>query len=73
MEPVVNLSEKCSLRGKCENLGIGVPNYAFLGVPYAEQPVGDLRFQLCQPLQLWEEEITALKYGKYSSESFLID
>ena len=65
MGPVVYLSEKCSLRGKHEDLGTESTSYAFLGVPYAEQPVGDLRFQFCQSLQLWDGERSAFDYGNY--------
>ncbi|KAF5307861.1 hypothetical protein FQR65_LT06593 [Abscondita terminalis] len=37
--------------------------YSFTGIPYAEPPVGNLRFQPPVPLESWEGILDATKYG----------
>ena len=39
------------------------PAYAFLNVPFAAPPVGDLRFEPPQPLDPWPGVRDATKYG----------
>jgi carboxylesterase type B len=71
MYPIVNLSSRCSVRGKVINVALKAavtdrkirPVFAFLGVPYAQPPVGELRFQRPQPLSLWSGVRDALHYG----------
>uniref|UniRef100_A0A1B6CIS4 Carboxylesterase type B domain-containing protein n=1 Tax=Clastoptera arizonana TaxID=38151 RepID=A0A1B6CIS4_9HEMI len=58
-------TESGILRGK-KKLSTGltsVPYYAFLGVPYAKPPIGDLRFKAPQPLEPWKGVRDALKDG----------
>ena len=40
------------------------PVYTFLGIPYAQPPVGELRFRPPQPAQLWSGCRDATKYGR---------
>jgi len=37
--------------------------YSFLGVPFAQPPVGDLRFRDPVPVELWEGQRTAHEFG----------
>ncbi|XP_066292576.1 pyrethroid hydrolase Ces2e-like [Branchiostoma lanceolatum] len=41
------------------------PIYAFLGIPYAAQPVGELRYRPPQPALPWEGVREAVEYGSY--------
>ena len=61
----VNLTEECSLKGNIEWFpgGSRMVN-AFLGIPYAQPPTGERRFQPPQPVQLWQGERQAVKFGK---------
>jgi len=43
---------------------------AFLGVPYAEPPTGDRRFQPPQPINLWSGIRDATEFGMYSHTMF---
>ena len=38
------------------------PHYQFLGVPYAQAPVDDLRFQSPKPILEWKEEMIATRF-----------
>lgn len=38
------------------------PHYRFLGVPYAQAPVDNLRFQSPKPIVEWKEEIIATRF-----------
>ena len=63
--PLVSLTDSCSLRGKIEyHPGGQRPVNAFLGVPFAAPPVGERRFQPTQPVQLWQREREAVKFGE---------
>ena len=79
MEPVAHLSTECRLKGKLTRLtanDVATDSadystdtrdvYAFLGVPYAQPPVGDLRFQAPKPVELWSGVKDATEYGKTS-------
>ena len=45
-------------------LGTGQHTTArFLGIPYAEAPVGDLRFAAPVPTKPWTEPLDAARYG----------
>uniref|UniRef100_A0A1B6C6B7 Carboxylic ester hydrolase n=1 Tax=Clastoptera arizonana TaxID=38151 RepID=A0A1B6C6B7_9HEMI len=58
-------TENGILRGKkLQSTGLtSVPYYAFLGVPYAKPPIGDLRFKAPQPLEPWQGVRDALEDG----------
>ena len=62
MEATVQLSPGCYLRGHViQSRKPAKPVYAFLGVPYAEQPK---RFQYPEKLKLWQGIRDASKYGE---------
>ena len=63
--PVVKLNESASARGKRQAVEGGeAPVSAFLGIPYAEPPLGELRFLPPKPLSLWRGERDCTKYGR---------
>ena len=45
------------------------PVYTFLGVPYAQAPVGSLRFQAPQPVKPWKGVKQAKSWGKHTRNS----
>ena len=71
MEPIVKLTESCGLKGTLISATQdsaefkGISNvYSFLGVPYAEPPIGDLRFRDPRPMASWNGIRDATQYGK---------
>lgn len=50
--------------GKIESLPLGKSAYEYLGIPYAEPPVGDLRFAAPKPARSWSGIRDATNYGK---------
>jgi para-nitrobenzyl esterase len=46
---------------------------AFLGLPYAASPVGDLRWKAPQPPAKWKGERDATKYGAHCSQGRVFD
>lgn len=64
MNPTVKLGQSTSLRGlEVTARGAQRSVLAFLGIPYAEPPIGTLRFQPPMPLKLWKGEKNATKFG----------
>lgn len=68
MDPIVNLTPTCGLRGKVVRAADTTINdaqdvYEFLGVPYAEPPTGKLRFNSPQPIKLWDGVRDAKEFG----------
>lgn len=57
-EPVVSLSDG-ELQGKTDG-----PTYAFLGIPYAKPPLGELRFANPEKNEPWEGMREATEFGK---------
>lgn len=49
--------------GKIETLSLGKSVYAYLGIPYAEPPVGESRFAAPKPTKPWSEIRNATEYG----------
>ena len=49
--------------GKIETLPLGKLVHAFLGIPYAEPPVGELRFAAPKPPKRWSGIRNATEYG----------
>ena len=41
----------------------------FLGIPYAEPPIGSLRFKDPKPIQPWEDLLDAKKFGPICPQS----
>ncbi|KAJ8673053.1 hypothetical protein QAD02_004314 [Eretmocerus hayati] len=62
-DPIVHI-ENGSLRGVLKNSSEGYDYYAFLGIPYAKPPIGDLRFKDPEPPEKWSEVRDATKYGE---------
>ena len=67
--PVVNLSAEAQLRGSIVTHD-SHPVFQFLGIPFAEPPVGDLRFKNPVPSRLWKGFREATEFGE-SSFKFL--
>src|SRR4051812_30991028 len=57
-EPTLVATDKGTVRGVLHD---GVRE--FKGVPYAEPPVGDLRWALPQPAKAWQGTLDATRYG----------
>jgi len=54
----------CQLGGKVTTLpGERKHVYSFLGIPYAQAPVGPLRFQPPHPIQVWSGQRDATEFG----------
>ncbi|XP_049808443.1 acetylcholinesterase-like [Schistocerca nitens] len=51
------------LRGSTATSAYNTTYSAFLGIPYAEPPVGDLRFEAPRPVAAWEGVFNATEYG----------
>ncbi|CAH2233120.1 jg13984 [Pararge aegeria aegeria] len=60
--PIVTVNEG-SLRGAVQKLYNGSDYYSFQGIPYAQPPVGKLRFKAPLPPQPWEGILDATKHG----------
>ena len=62
----VILVDGCSLLGKIDRLHDGArPVHSFRGIPYAQPPIGERRFQPPKPVQLWQGERQAVEFGMY--------
>lgn len=53
-----------AVMGKIESLPLGKAAYEYLGIPYAEPPVGELRFAEPRPAKPWSGIRDATSYGK---------
>lgn len=76
MDPIVFLAPQSGLRGKLVNVadieGAATSDvYAFLGVPYAEPPTGDLRFTKPRPASPWNGIRDATQFGDITFFFFL--
>ncbi|XP_031555482.1 putative inactive carboxylesterase 4, partial [Actinia tenebrosa] len=52
-----------SVRGRLQNVIHGLSVKQFVGIPYAEPPVGELRFARPQPAKPWNGVKEAVKFG----------
>ncbi|KAI5639530.1 carboxylesterase family domain-containing protein [Phthorimaea operculella] len=62
VQPTVTVSEGI-LQGELIHNDFGENFYSFKGIPYAEPPIGDLRFQPPQPAKQWEGTRNATEFG----------
>ncbi|CAH1788502.1 unnamed protein product, partial [Owenia fusiformis] len=63
-DPVVRITDTASVRGIISYVPDNPrPAYNFLGIPYAAPPIGDNRFRVTQPFQMWTGERDATEYG----------
>ena len=63
-------TEQGKIRGKAINDG---KVKAFLGVPYAAPPVGDLRWKAPEPPARWSGERDATKFGAHCAQGHVFD
>jgi len=56
-------TESGQVVGKIETLPLGKSVYAYLGIPYAEPPVGESRFAAPKPAKRWSGIRNATEYG----------
>src|SRR5215469_18317386 len=64
-DPLVIKTEQGKVKGETINAG---KVKAFLGLPYAAPPVGDLRWKAPQPAAKWKDERDATKYGAHCAQ-----
>ena len=60
--PVVQ-TESGAVVGKIETLPLGKSVHEYLGIPYAEPPVGQLRFAAPKPVKTWSGIRQATQFG----------
>ena len=60
--PVVQI-ESGAVVGKVETLPLGKSVYEYLGIPYAEPPVGELRFAAPKHVKPWSDVRRTTKFG----------
>ncbi|XP_072940508.1 esterase E4-like [Epargyreus clarus] len=60
--PIVTIKQG-KLRGSVDKLHDGTPYYSFKGVPYAQPPIGPLRFKAPLPPNPWSGVYDALEHG----------
>ena len=70
LSPVVQ-TESGAVVGTVENLPYGKKAHQYLGIPYAEPPVGDLRFTNPKPVKPWSEIKRATEFGASCMQSLL--
>jgi para-nitrobenzyl esterase len=64
-DPLTVKTEQGKVHGKTINDG---KVKAFLGLPYAAPPVGDMRWKAPQPVAKWKDERDATKYGAHCAQ-----
>lgn len=70
LSPVVQ-TESGAVVGTVENLPYGKTAHQYLGIPYAEPPVGDLRFADPKPVKPWPGIKRATEFGASCMQSLL--
>ncbi|KAK6055724.1 hypothetical protein COOONC_06771, partial [Cooperia oncophora] len=66
--PLVNTSSG-PVRGREYLLHDGRAVDMYLGIPYAEPPVGTLRYKKPQPVKPWTEELNCVNFGPRSIQT----
>ncbi|KAK0397839.1 hypothetical protein QR680_002296 [Steinernema hermaphroditum] len=61
-----------TIRGKTITIDDGRRVHAFLGIPYAEAPVGELRFQKPIPIEPWDDVKNCTKFGSRAIQADMI-
>lgn len=69
-DPLVVKTEQGKVKGKTINSG---KVRAFLGLPYAAPPVGDLRWKAPQAAVKWKDGRDATKYASYCAQNHVFD
>jgi para-nitrobenzyl esterase len=69
-DSLIVVTEQGKVRGKAINEG---KVKAFLGVPYAAAPVGDLRWRPPQPAEKWKGERDATQFGSRCAQGHVYD
>jgi len=64
-------TESGAVVGKVETLPHGKTAHQYLGIPYAEPPVGDLRFADPKPVRPWSGTKQTTEYGASCMQSLL--
>ncbi|XP_053234525.1 cholinesterase-like isoform X1 [Podarcis raffonei] len=67
-DDTVVVTKSGPIKGKHVSVGSGSVT-AYLGIPYAEPPVGKLRFQKALPHQPWSQVLEATSYGNSCHQS----
>ncbi len=62
-QDVIVKTTKGYIKGAQENKAI-----VFKGIPYAQPPVGELRFKAPQPRQEWKDTLSCLKFGNEAAQ-----
>ena len=60
--PVVQ-TDNGAVVGNAETLPLGKSVYEYLGIPYAEAPIGDARFAAPQPVKPWSGTKETMEFG----------
>ena len=69
----MNLTPKAWLMGGKQVAPWGIrQQYFFKGIPYAQPPTGERRFQPPQPVKLWQGEKQAVEFGKFIFVSVIL-
>lgn len=63
-DPLVVTIAKGKVRGTTINSASGKPVDAWLGIPYAQKPIGNLRFRHPRPVERWDRDGTILTTDK---------
>src|SRR5579863_3706590 len=69
-DPLTVKTEQGKVHGKTINDG---KVRAYLGLPYAAPPVGDLRWKAPQPPAKWKGERDATKFGAHCAQLHVFD
>ncbi len=69
-DPLSVKTEQGKVHGKTINEG---KVKAFMGLPYAAPPIGDLRWKAPAPAAKWKGERDATKYGAHCSQGRVFD